>query len=154
METYTYTHTHTHTDGRERGPMGLQEGDSPFDTFHILWHFHQRWRFIFGLGLGDVPFPPVHKRALPILVLLSTFSSFILFFFSFLLIACLYLIPPVMGAKCKKQCIRLSFLLLFHLLQIHFLPLCQQGDDIGGCHGHAGRAGGLQARRARSWTTL
>ena len=87
METYTYT---THTDGRmEREPMGFQEGDLSFRHFFILWHFHQRWRFPFGLGLGFWDsFPPVHKCAPPhLLVILSTFSSFYTFsFFSFTLL--------------------------------------------------------------------
>ena len=63
--------------------MGFQEGDLPFDTFHNLAFSPALAFFFSGLGLGTSLFPPVHKRALPLLVLLSTFSSFILFFLLF-----------------------------------------------------------------------
>ena len=133
METYTYTHIRT--DGRKEWRWDSKRGIS-LSTLFITWHFHQRWRFSFGLGLGDFFsfLPPVHKHApadpwshLPSLLVILSFS----FFLTLPFIACLYLFPPSIGSENTRNSAhdsRFSFDFLFTYI---FSPaaLSRKGAD-------------------------
>jgi hypothetical protein len=122
------TYTHTHTDGKSADRWDSKRGIF-LSTLFI---------FIFGIftSAGVVVFrawepssplcinaPPAPSSCL----FISTFSSFIPFLLLLVYIACLYLLPPIIGSE-TQDTVHMTFVLPFFFVSLHiqFFAFCVQ----------------------------
>ena len=107
------THTHNTYGRTGKRADGIPRGGSHLSTlFHTFGIFTSAGVFPSGLGLRDFFLPLCINAPCSPCGFYIYFLFFLYFFFSFLyfyLYSLSLSIPPAMGGKRKKQCIRLSF---------------------------------------------
>jgi hypothetical protein len=108
--------------------MGLEEGDLLVDTFYFIFGiFTSAGVVVFRAWEPSSPLcinaPPAPSSCL----FISTFSSFIPFLLLLLYIACLYLLPPIIGSE-TQDTVHTTFVLAFFFVSLHiqFFAFCVQ----------------------------